>query len=277
MRASELSGRFLYYRCFPEGTLQHLPADGATTPKAHPEALHRECSRTHRNVHELPPKNLRIEGAKVINRGNQRQKGKFTAIRGVGRRDDVVEFTRAVGDDSYHRPNRQADQGLHGSRPNAFADQDLVESCQSRSSPDSPEGVGSTHQQVRSSASEKVSAFHPLTFSRFAVNGVGGFVRWVRVEPELQSAILVIRIENRVKAHDLFVIPLNILDLLGCISGNNSNGDLLEGTVPVGTGTVIFFYATRRMFDDYVLWTPSVIGGMGRAEFAIPPFYDGHH
>jgi hypothetical protein len=33
-----------------------------------------------------------------------------------GRRDDVVEFTRAVGDDSskYHRPNRQADQGLPG-------------------------------------------------------------------------------------------------------------------------------------------------------------------
>jgi hypothetical protein len=35
-----------------------------------------------------------------------------------GRRDDVVEFTRAVGDDSskYHRPNRQADQGLHYGR-----------------------------------------------------------------------------------------------------------------------------------------------------------------
>jgi hypothetical protein len=75
-----------------------------------------------------------------------------------GRRDDVVEFTRAVGDDSYHRPNRQADQGLYGSRPNAFADQDLVESCQSRSSPDSPEGVGSTHQQVRSSGDTPFSS-----------------------------------------------------------------------------------------------------------------------
>ncbi|KAH0817963.1 hypothetical protein GEV33_004828 [Tenebrio molitor] len=79
-----------------------------------------KCSKTHRdgNVYGLPPKNLHIEGGKAINRGNQRQKGKFTAIRGVGRRDDVVEFTRAVGDDSskYHRPNRQADQGLHYGR-----------------------------------------------------------------------------------------------------------------------------------------------------------------
>ncbi|KAH0822396.1 hypothetical protein GEV33_000395 [Tenebrio molitor] len=35
-----------------------------------------------------------------------------------GRRDDVVEFTRAVGDDSskYHRPHRQADHGLHYGR-----------------------------------------------------------------------------------------------------------------------------------------------------------------
>jgi hypothetical protein len=35
-----------------------------------------------------------------------------------GRRDDVVEFTRAVGDDSskYRRPHRQADQGLHYGR-----------------------------------------------------------------------------------------------------------------------------------------------------------------
>ncbi|KAH0816692.1 hypothetical protein GEV33_006100 [Tenebrio molitor] len=35
-----------------------------------------------------------------------------------GRRDDVVEFTRAVGDDSskYHRPHRQADHGLHHGR-----------------------------------------------------------------------------------------------------------------------------------------------------------------
>ncbi|KAH0821170.1 hypothetical protein GEV33_001621 [Tenebrio molitor] len=34
-----------------------------------------------------------------------------------GRRDDVVEFTRAVGDDSSKcRPNRQADQGLHYGR-----------------------------------------------------------------------------------------------------------------------------------------------------------------
>jgi hypothetical protein len=40
-----------------------------------------------------------------------------------GRRDGVVEFTRAVGDDSskYHRPNRQADHGLHFSRPSSFA------------------------------------------------------------------------------------------------------------------------------------------------------------
>ncbi|KAH0812743.1 hypothetical protein GEV33_010045 [Tenebrio molitor] len=35
-----------------------------------------------------------------------------------GRRDDVVEFTRAVGDDSskYHRPHREADHGLHYGR-----------------------------------------------------------------------------------------------------------------------------------------------------------------
>ncbi|KAH0810032.1 hypothetical protein GEV33_012759 [Tenebrio molitor] len=35
-----------------------------------------------------------------------------------GRRDDVVEFTRAVGDDSskYHHPNRQADHGLYYGR-----------------------------------------------------------------------------------------------------------------------------------------------------------------
>ncbi|KAH0812042.1 hypothetical protein GEV33_010749 [Tenebrio molitor] len=94
-------------------------------------------------------------GGESYKSGEPETKRKFTAIRGVGRRDDVVEFTRAVGDDSskYHRPNRQADQGLHYERfqTEPFADQDLVESCQSRSSPDSPEGAGPTHQQVRSS------------------------------------------------------------------------------------------------------------------------------
>ncbi|KAH0819614.1 hypothetical protein GEV33_003177 [Tenebrio molitor] len=61
------------------------------------------------------PKNLRIEGMEAINRGNQRRKRDFSRpfAGGVGRRD--------------------------------------VGSCQSRSSPDSPEGAGSTHQQVRSS------------------------------------------------------------------------------------------------------------------------------
>jgi hypothetical protein len=97
-----------------------------------------ECSRIHRdgNVLGLPPKNLRIEGVEAINRGNQRRYGDFHDLLPVvlsvpgesqgnsdrvnlqGRRDDVVEFTRAVGDDSskYHRPHRQADHGLHYGR-----------------------------------------------------------------------------------------------------------------------------------------------------------------
>ncbi|KAH0812665.1 hypothetical protein GEV33_010126 [Tenebrio molitor] len=81
-----------------------------------------ECTRIHRdgNVLGLPPKNLRTEGVEAINRGNQRQNGDFSRpfAGGVGRRDDVVEFTRAVGDDSskYHRPHRQADHGLHYGR-----------------------------------------------------------------------------------------------------------------------------------------------------------------
>jgi hypothetical protein len=39
-----------------------------------------ECSRIHRdgNVLGLPPKNLRIEGVKAINRGNQRRNGDFS-------------------------------------------------------------------------------------------------------------------------------------------------------------------------------------------------------
>jgi hypothetical protein len=88
------------------------------------------------NVLGLPPKNLRTEGVEAINRGNQRQRRIFhdllPAVLSVpgesqgdsdrvnlqGRRDDVVEFTRAVGDDSskYHRPHRQADHGLHYGR-----------------------------------------------------------------------------------------------------------------------------------------------------------------
>ncbi|KAH0818326.1 hypothetical protein GEV33_004465 [Tenebrio molitor] len=84
--------------------------------------LEAECSRIHRdgNVLGLPPKNLRIEGVEAINRGNQRRNGDFSRpfAGSVGRRDDVVEFTRAVGDDSskYHRPHRQADHGLHYGR-----------------------------------------------------------------------------------------------------------------------------------------------------------------
>ncbi|KAH0821773.1 hypothetical protein GEV33_001018 [Tenebrio molitor] len=94
--------------------------------------------RIHRdgNVLGLPPKNLRTEGVEAINRGNQRRYGDFHDLLPVvlsvsgetqgdsdrvnlqGRRDDVVEFTRAVGDDSskYHRPHRQADHGLHYGR-----------------------------------------------------------------------------------------------------------------------------------------------------------------
>jgi hypothetical protein len=97
-----------------------------------------ECSRIHRdgNVLGLPPKNLRTEGVEAINRGDQRRYGDFHDLLPVvlsvsgesqgdsdrvnlqGRRDDVVEFTRAVGDDSskYHRPHRQADHGLHYGR-----------------------------------------------------------------------------------------------------------------------------------------------------------------
>jgi hypothetical protein len=88
-----------------------------------------------------------------------------------GRRDDVVEFTRAVGDDSSsttaHIAKRITDFTTEGCRPNAFADQDLVESCQSRSSPDSPEGAGSTHQQVRSSGDTPI--FTGRSFSKFSV------------------------------------------------------------------------------------------------------------
>ncbi|KAH0817218.1 hypothetical protein GEV33_005573 [Tenebrio molitor] len=79
------------------------------------ELIHRDG-----NVLGLPPKNLRTEGVEAINRGNQRQNEDFSRpfAGGVGRRDDVVEFTRAVGDDSskYHRPHRQADHGLHYGR-----------------------------------------------------------------------------------------------------------------------------------------------------------------
>jgi hypothetical protein len=73
-----------------------------------------------------------------------------------------VEFTRAVGDDSskYHRPHRQADHGLHYGRfqTERFCGSGSRGSCQSRSSPDSPEGAGSTHQQVRSSGDTPFSS-----------------------------------------------------------------------------------------------------------------------
>ncbi|KAH0816063.1 hypothetical protein GEV33_006728 [Tenebrio molitor] len=69
---------------------------------------------------ETYSENLRTEGVEAINRGNQRQNGDFSRpfAGSVGRRDDVVKFTRAVGDDSskYHRPHRQADHGLHYGR-----------------------------------------------------------------------------------------------------------------------------------------------------------------
>jgi hypothetical protein len=66
-----------------------------------------------------------------------------------------------------HIAKRITDFTTEGCRPNAFADQDLVESCQSRSSPDSPEGAGSTHQQVRSSGDTPI--FTGRSFSKFSV------------------------------------------------------------------------------------------------------------
>jgi hypothetical protein len=82
-----------------------------------------------------------------------------------------VEFTRAVGDDSskYHRPHRQADHGLHYGRfqTERFCGSGSRRVLQSRSSPDSPEGAGSTHQQVRSSGDTPI--FTGRSFSKFSV------------------------------------------------------------------------------------------------------------
>ncbi|KAH0821007.1 hypothetical protein GEV33_001784 [Tenebrio molitor] len=108
-----------------------------------------------------------------------------------------------------------------GLRTERLVDQDLVRSCQSRSSPDSPE-AGSDLVSIELSAStktscdsscrsavnpelaerkeeeldilpspeggvivltsEKGSAFHPLIISRLAVNGVRRLARWVHVK-----------------------------------------------------------------------------------------------
>ncbi|KAH0816991.1 hypothetical protein GEV33_005800 [Tenebrio molitor] len=69
-----------------------------------PRSSHRD-----KNVHGLPPKNLRIEGAEAINRGNEGKTRKFTAVRSVvsawGSQGDS-DPVGVVGEDSskYHRP-----------------------------------------------------------------------------------------------------------------------------------------------------------------------------
>ncbi|KAH0809572.1 hypothetical protein GEV33_013219 [Tenebrio molitor] len=106
-------------------------------------------------------------------------------------------------------------------------------SCRPAVNPEPGEGKGEeldiltlTGGRCNRLASEKGSAFHPLIFSRFAVNGVGrllvgfasnrearGIISHLFVRDKPQSTIPVVRIVNRVEAHDLFVIPLNIPDL----------------------------------------------------------------
>ncbi|KAH0817007.1 hypothetical protein GEV33_005784 [Tenebrio molitor] len=224
--------------------------------------------RTHRdgNVHGLPPKNLRIEGAKAINRGNQRQKGKFTAIRGVGRRDDVVEFSRVVGDDSskYNIPPPKSPSGSRTSL-RKVPDRTFLR-IRISSSPVSP-GRPPTHRKVpdlptSKSVAHRAIGGHHNFLRRFFIGLKKFFDSSCRpaVNPELtegkgeefsvltlnggrcnhfsvrkrdllstvsedslvgfasnrkhhQSTILVVRIVNRVEAHDLFVIPLNTPDL----------------------------------------------------------------
>ncbi|KAH0820491.1 hypothetical protein GEV33_002300 [Tenebrio molitor] len=72
---------------------------------------------------------------------------------------------------------RITDFTTEGSKPNAFADQDLVGFCQSRSFLDSPEGAGSTHQQVRSSGDTPFSTGRG--FPKFSVSEerLGGSLR----------------------------------------------------------------------------------------------------
>ncbi|KAH0820265.1 hypothetical protein GEV33_002526 [Tenebrio molitor] len=132
-------------------------------------AISLECSRTHRNknVHGLPPKNLRRVGEKAINRGNQGQKRE---IHGCWQ---CLKFMRVVGEDSskYLPPPqiakriKDSEQGLHyGRLPNR-----TLLRIKISSSPASP-------------ASEKESAFHPLIILRLAANGVGRLARWVHVQ-----------------------------------------------------------------------------------------------
>ncbi|KAJ3630319.1 hypothetical protein MTP99_011520 [Tenebrio molitor] len=71
--------------------------------------IHRDGNRRYGDFHDLLPVVLSVSGE---------SQGDSDRVNLQGRRDDVVEFTRAVGDDSskYHRPHRQADHGLHYGR-----------------------------------------------------------------------------------------------------------------------------------------------------------------
>ncbi|KAH0818238.1 hypothetical protein GEV33_004553 [Tenebrio molitor] len=112
-------------------------------------------ARTHRdgNVHGFPPKNLRIEEVEAINRGNQRQREE---VHGCSQDRSVVSAWGGEVPEGRWRgflqvpPSEIAKWIEHftteGLRTERLADQDLVRSCQSRSSLDSSEGVGSTHR-----------------------------------------------------------------------------------------------------------------------------------
>ncbi|KAH0811604.1 hypothetical protein GEV33_011188 [Tenebrio molitor] len=85
-------------------------------------------------------------------RRDRDKKEKFTAVRSVvrltRRRSEVHEgrwreFVQVPPPQIAKRIKEFTTEGLRTER---LADQDLVRSCQSRSSPDSPEGPGSTHQ-----------------------------------------------------------------------------------------------------------------------------------
>ncbi|KAH0808537.1 hypothetical protein GEV33_014254 [Tenebrio molitor] len=97
-------------------------------------------------------------------------------------------------------------------RAERFADQVHVESRQSRSSPDSPEGPGFTNQPSPEQCRLYIVRVESIFNSEKTLDTTNE-VEDAESRYPPQSTILVVHIANRVEAHDLFVILLNIPDL----------------------------------------------------------------
>ncbi|KAH0812594.1 hypothetical protein GEV33_010197 [Tenebrio molitor] len=160
-------------------------------------------------------------GRKVSIVGTSDKKGKFTADLQCCW-TDVVESKK--GPLETIRPGttaliakRISDSTTTGLRIERYADQVHVESCQSRSSPDSPEGPGLTNSQKDSGVGRAHLA--PPFATPLTANEVEHMSRATRRR---------VPIANRLEAHDLFVIPLNSPDLLLVVPTMSCNSPLIQ-------------------------------------------------